>query len=217
VEDIITYIEYLIISLGALGVFLASIIEEIIVIIPSTLVHTGAGFFLLAGQPISILSILKLIFVVVIPGALGVTLGSLVLYTLTYYGGMPFIHRFGKYFFLSYKKIESARERIVAQSSTIKILTILRFIPLFPNTILTASAGLLRIPLLPYIISTFIGIFIRATYLGVIGWLVGSYYSTISTSHSLSFKFFTLFVVLLIISAITGIIVKYIYKTKRVK
>jgi membrane protein DedA with SNARE-associated domain len=213
-EHIASFIEHLIVTMGAVGIFLGSVIEEIVVVIPSTLVQTGAGFFLLAGNPITLLSILKLIFLVALPVSLGVTIGSLLIYALCYYGGMPFIERFGKYFFISYRKVESARERIVTSTKTIKILTILRFIPLFPNTVLTAVSGLLKIKLVPYMVSTFIGIFIRAIYLGAIGWFAGNYYGSISTYHSLSFKFLTLFLVLIIISAITGILVKYFYKLK---
>lgn len=207
-ENIVQYIETLIVSFGAIGVFYASVIEEIVVIVPLVLVQTGAGFLLLGGDPISLTSILKLISYVAIPSALGATVGSLIIYALAYYGGMPFIQRYGKYFFVSYKKVEKARLSILEDKDTLKILTILRFTPLFPNTVLTVAAGLLRIPLFSYLISTFIGIFIRGTYLGAIGWLSGRYYSTLGVNYSPFMKFLTVACVIALISFVTHIVVK---------
>ncbi len=163
----------IIIVCGALGVFLAFIIEELVVFIPSVLVHIGAGAIILGGQAFGLLGIMKLLLVVALPSALGVTIGSLVIYFITYYGGGLALKTYGKYFKVSGQKIEKALEKIASNKNTIRAITILRFLPIFPNTVITACAGILRIPFKKYFISTMIGIFIRATYLGAIGWLIG--------------------------------------------
>ncbi len=209
------WIEHAIIAWGILGVFLGSIIEEIIVVIPSVLVQAGAGFFLLSELPFGWEGVVKLIFWVAVPSALGVAIGSLVIYFLAYYGGRPALHRFGKYFLLSERKIEAARVDMVHRSSTIYFITMLRFIPLLPNTIITAVAGLLRIPPKQYIVSTFIGIFIRALYLGAIGWATGDVYS--GSEHSLLSRIGVLFGVLLAISLLTGMIIKYGRRSKKIR
>lgn len=210
------WIEHSIIAWGALGVFVSSVLEEIVVIIPSVLVQAGAGLFLLSGVPIGWESIGKLIVWVALPSALGVAVGSLLIYALAYYGGRPALRRFGKYFFLSEYKLESARADIVSRPSTIYFITILRFVPLFPNSIITACAGLLRIPLKQYMISTIVGIFVRALYLGAIGWMTGSIYGT---GHERSFfsRISMLFGVLLAVSLLTGMIINCGRRPKKIR
>ena len=166
----------IIIVFGALGVFLAFIIEELIVFIPSVLVHIPAGAIILGGEAFGFLGISKLLLIVALPSALGVTIGSLVIYFITYYGGEFALKTYGKYFKVSSQKIERVREKIASNKNTVRAITILRFLPIFPNTVVTACAGILRIKLKPYFVSTMIGIFIRATYLGAIGWSLGSLY-----------------------------------------
>jgi membrane protein DedA with SNARE-associated domain len=188
--EITNYISHLIISLGGLGVFIASLIEEIIIPIPSVLIQSGAGLFLLGGSALTVANVLKLITLVALPAALGVALGSLVIYGIAFYGGDYAIKKYGKYFFINYEKLEKTRVSISSKSSLLTSVTILRFIPLFPNVLITAACGLLKIPLRSYILSTFIGIFIRALYLGALGWLtrradgalgIDSFFGTIGT------------------------------------
>jgi membrane protein DedA with SNARE-associated domain len=188
--EITNYISHLIISLGGLGVFIASLIEEIIIPIPSVLIQSGAGLFLLGGSALTTANVLKLIALVALPAALGVALGSLVIYSIAFYGGDYAIKKYGKYFFINYEKLEKTRVSISSKSSLLTSVTILRFIPLFPNVLITAACGLLKIPLRSYILSTFIGIFIRALYLGALGWLtrradgalgIDSFFGTIGT------------------------------------
>ena len=208
---IINYIEHIIISFGALGVFLASILEEIIIPIPSTLVQSGAGLFLIGGQGFSFLSVLKLIFWVALPSALGVAIGSLVVYGLVYYGGMFFIKRYGKYFFINYEKVEKVRVTINNYPRLGIALTILRFIPLFPNVFITAVSGLIRVPIKKYLVTTFIGIFVRSFYLGAIGWFAGSLTEGDLFFGSFFGKLGVLALMLVGVSFVTGFIASYIY------
>lgn len=208
------YIQHLIISLGGLGVFLASILEEIIVPIPSTLVQSSAGLFLLGGQALSLSSFGQLILLVALPAALGVAIGSLVVYSIAYYGGMLAIKKYGKYFFINYEKLEKTRSALVAKPRLLIAITVLRFIPLFPNVLLTTACGLLRISLKQYLVSTFIGIFIRALYLGAIGWYTGETLTDLIGIESFFGKIGTLIFVLAGISVATSLLVTHIYKRK---
>jgi membrane protein DedA with SNARE-associated domain len=213
IQAFAAYIEHAIITLGAGGVFLGSILEEVIVPIPSSLVQAGAGLFLLGGDPVSFTSIVKLVTWIAIPAALGVAIGSLLVYFLTYYGGMPAIRKFGKYFMLKPDRVEAARADIASRESTLITLTVLRFIPLLPNAFVTAAAGLLRIRFWPFIYSTLIGVFIRALYLGALGWLTGR----ISGSSGQTFygKIGLLFIALLVISGLTALVIRYARKGKK--
>jgi membrane protein DedA with SNARE-associated domain len=209
------FIEHSIITLGATGVFIGSVLEEIIVPIPSSLVQAGAGFFLLAGEPVSAASIWKLITWIAIPSAIGVVVGSLLIYFLVYYGGMPAIRKFGKYFMLDPEKIEKTRADIAGRKSILITITALRFIPLLPNAIITATAGLLRIPFWPYVWSTFIGVFIRALYLGSIGWLTGHVSDAGDPGKSFYEKIGVLFLVLIVLSVVVGLILRYVRNRKK--
>jgi len=53
-EGIILYLESLLAIYGPLGVFIASIVEEVIAPIPSTLVIMGTSFVVLKGSAISL-------------------------------------------------------------------------------------------------------------------------------------------------------------------
>ena len=213
--EITNYIQHLIVSFGGLGVFLASIIEEIVVPIPSVLVEAGAGLFLLGDQALSFLGVLKLIMVVALPSAFGVAIGSLVIYSLAFYGGDYGLKKYGKYFFINYDKLEKTRTSLLERPRLLISMTILRFVPLFPNVVVTAACGLLKVPLKQYLISTFIGIFIRASYLGALGWLTGDITKGIKGVDTFFGKVGSLIIVLVSVSIITSVIISYLYKKKR--
>lgn len=168
--DIISYIEHVIVSMGWFGVFFGSILEEIIAPIPSAVVQSGAGFLLLGDMPFSFALIGKIILLISIPSAFGVVIGSIPIYSLAYFGGQPALKKWGKYLFIKYDKLIDVRERMLSYKSLPLILLLPRFIPLIPNALITAGCGLLRIPLRTYLWTTFVGTFIRAIYLGLLGW-----------------------------------------------
>lgn len=208
------FIEHLIISLGGVGVFLASLIEEIIIPIPSTLVQSGAGMILLGGAKMSLLSFLKLGLVVAIPAALGVAVGSLLIYFIAFYGGDYALKKYGRYFLIQYDKVDALRTKLLQKKALIPSITALRFIPLFPNVLITAACGLIRVPLLSYLLSTAIGIFIRAFYLGAIGWFTGKASGYIGVDNFFA-RIGSLILVLGSISLVTTSIVAYVYKRNK--
>lgn len=196
-----------IIEQGALGVFLASFLEEVIVPIPSTLVQTGAGLFFLSGVPFGWHGIWILLSRIVVPTAIGATIGSLVIYGLVYWGGIPFVKRYGKYFFLNEKKIEKAQQAILSHKSLLWAFCVLRFLPILPNSFIAAGAGLIRLPFKHYLWTTLLGIAIRASYLGAAGWLTGEVYQSTASKESLVGKFLFLGLGVVVVTIVmTGIL-----------
>lgn len=176
IETIVTFIEHTLVPYGALGVFLASAIEEIVAPIPSALVLLVSGFVFLHSVPFSLSYIGILLFVVVIPATLGMTAGSLLMYSIGYVSGKPAIVKFGKYFGISWSDVEKAEARF-AHSNTDEIaLILLRAIPVVPNTAVSALCGLIRFPLTKYLTISIIGLGLRAFVLVLIGAQVGSLY-----------------------------------------
>lgn len=182
-EEIILYIESILIAYGALGVFLGSIIEEIIAPIPSTLVIMGTSFIVLKGLAITPETVITLFVYVVLPASVGVTIGSLVIYALAYYLGKELIDRWGKYLGVSWDSMENAQEKI-EKGSTDTILFLVRAFPVVPSVAINVFCGFIRYDLKKFITITFTGTLVRAFILGFLGWQFGSLYQNISTQIS---------------------------------
>jgi len=165
---------------GSLGVFLGSLIEEIIAPIPSTLIILGSSFFMMHGSPITIESMVSLILYVAIPAAAGMTLGSLFLYAIGYYIGKPFICRWGKYMGFSWENVEETRTKFAESKNDDIALFSLRAIPVVPSVAISMFCGIIRYDLKNYVIITFLGSIMRAAILGFLGWQFGRFYLQIA-------------------------------------
>jgi len=163
---------------------LASIIEEIIAPIPSTLVIMGSSFLILKGYPIAVDSMMRLLIYVVLPASAGVTLGSLFVYAIGYFLGSPFIKRWGKYMGVSWDDIEKAEGRFSQGKSDNLILFILRAVPVVPSVAISIFCGFIRYRLRDYIMFTFLGSLVRGFVLGILGWQFGMLYLEISQQIS---------------------------------
>jgi membrane protein DedA with SNARE-associated domain len=182
--ELITNVEHIVVAYGAFGVFLASIIEEVIAPIPSSVVVIGSSYFLMKDPTISIISVEKLFFLIALPASIGVTIGSLFAYFITYYAGKPFIDKWGKYLGLSWDEIEIAEERFANTYKDELLLFFLRFIPITPSVVVNAFCGFIRYDIKKYILITFFGTLGRVFMLGFIGWQFGNFYQSISTQIS---------------------------------
>ena len=163
---------------GPLGVFLASIVEEVIAPIPSTLVIMGTSFIFLKGTIVSPDAFLKLFINIVLPASLGVTIGSLLVYAIAYFAGKPFLERWGKYLGVSWEDIEKAEKKFEKTRSDEIMLFLVRAVPIIPSVAISAFCGFIRFDLKKYLIITFLGTIVRSFILGFIGWQFGSLYQT---------------------------------------
>lgn len=103
----------------------------------------GASFFLMQKVPLSIASVQYLFVYIVIPATIGLTLGSLFVYLLTYFIGKPVIDRWGKYFGISWEDIKKA-DRLRKNYADILVLFILMAIPIIPSVAINAFCGLIK-------------------------------------------------------------------------
>ena len=172
---LVDYLEEVIQSFGAWGVFVGAFIEEVIAPLPSPLVMTASGFFLLDG-PFSLELVGTLILLIAIPYAIGVTLGSFILYGVVYVFGEPVIRTWGRWFDVSWERIESIRMRLDRSRWDEVTLFALRVVPLVPSAGLAALCGLVRMRFLTYALITFVGVGVRASLFAVLGWYVGGAY-----------------------------------------
>ncbi len=176
IEMIVLFLEKILVPYGALGVFVASFIEEVIAPIPSAIVLLASGFLFLHGEPFSLVYLSKLFLIIVIPAGVGMALGSLFIYGIAYWSGKPAIVRFGNYFGISWSDVEKAESKFAKSTADEIAIILLRALPVVPNTAVSALCGLIRFPILKYLLFSMIGLFLRALVLAVIGGQVGSIY-----------------------------------------
>lgn len=175
IEASIQFLQQHILPLGAFGVFLASVIEEVFAPIPSALIMTMSGF-IFVPEGISLVSISKLVFIVALPAALGVTLGSYTIYFIARFGGRLVIERFGKYVGLYLSDIEKMEQKMSGTRKDEYMIAIARVMPFVPSVAVSAFCGIIEMNVFKYFYITLAGTFVRGLILGGIGWQVGNVY-----------------------------------------
>lgn len=180
---------------GQLSVFTGVMIEQIIIPIPSPLILMGAGFLLISPQSSIPIAFLQILWIIVLPGTVASTLGSFIGYTISYYGGKILVIRLQRFLGVNWNEIEQLERRFRGKKEAWSIF-FSRAIPVFPISLISIIAGLLRIPFRPYTLYTFLGSIFRCLFLGFFGWWIGSTYEKIAT-HLDSFE--TIFSILILI------------------
>lgn len=199
IEKITSYIQPIVTEYGAFGVFLATLLEEIIAPIPSPLVPLTAGFFLLPVSDGFLVVAWQALLIIAFPVALGVTLGSLVVYCIGYWGGKLAIEKSKKWIGLSWEDVEKMEQKLIRGKGDEILLFTLRVLPVVPGVAISGFCGVVRYPLKTFSILTFFGALVRATALGIVGWHVGSVYLTYVDAISKIEKYIFAFLILLIL------------------
>jgi membrane protein DedA with SNARE-associated domain len=164
---------------GPWSVFVGVIIESVIVPIPSPLIIMGAGF-LLIGAELSFLQAFAPIMVqIVLPGSIASTLGAYIGYGIGYIGGKPLVERLQNFLGFSWSDVEAMEHRF-REGQINTSLFFLRALPIFPLSVISAAAGLLRLPIRQFTLWTFYGSIPRCLFLGYLGWGLGEPYQAIA-------------------------------------
>ncbi len=137
-------------------VFIASIVEEIIAPIPSPTVMVLSGSFA-SVQQYGVHGLLLLACI----GAIGKTVGALVVYWVSYYAEGLVLNKFGKFFGVSQEAIEHFGTKIGTGYRGYASLTLFRALPIVPSVIVSVGSGVLKIPLRIFIVSAFFGTIVR--------------------------------------------------------
>ena len=165
---------------GQFSVFIGVIIEQIIVPIPSPLIIMGAGAVLIPpGISISN-AFLQILWTIVLPGSIASTLGSYIGYMISFYGGKAMVDRLQRFLDVDWDQIERLEKRFQGRGEGLSIF-LSRAIPVFPISLVSIFAGLLRIPIKPFTIYTFLGSMFRCFFLGFFGWWIGATYEKAAT------------------------------------
>lgn len=131
-------------QLSYLGVMLALSIE----FVPAEIVLPLAGYWVYQGD--------MNLWLVVLAGTAGGTLGPLTLYALGRFGGRPFLIKYGKYLFIREKQLAKADEFFIKYGASVAFTA--RFLP-GVRTLISIPCGLAKMNVMVFSIYTFIAMF----------------------------------------------------------
>jgi membrane protein DedA with SNARE-associated domain len=180
IADITQWVMELMRTHGQLSVFIGVMIEQIIVPIPSPLIIMGAGAILISPDLTISKAFLQILWIIVLPGTIASTLGSYIGYLISYYGGKALVVRFQRFLGADWNQIENLEKRFRGKKEALSIF-LTRAIPVFPISLVSIFAGLLRIPIRPFTLYTFLGSIFRCFFLAFFGWWIGATYEKAAT------------------------------------
>lgn len=168
IHDITAWIMALLAEHGAAAVFVGVIIESVIVPIPSPLIIMGAGVLLIQPGLTAAGALGPIALKIVAPGAVASTVGAFFAYGIAYWGGKPMVDRFSKLLGFDWGELEGMGKRLEGRVGT--MIFLLRALPIVPLSLISAAAGVLRLPTGPFALWTFVGSIPRCLVLAYLGY-----------------------------------------------
>lgn len=168
-EPIVRFIEGTISSAGPFGVSILMAIESCNIPLPSEAILPFAGFMVSKGH--------FTIHQAAWAGAFGCLLGSIPSYYIGYFGGRPFVEKYGKYILVSKKDLEMADKW--EQKYGNLAFFICRMLPVV-RTFISLPAGILRANIFQFSLFTFLGSLIWSYPLVYVGMKLGEHREAIS-------------------------------------
>jgi membrane protein DedA with SNARE-associated domain len=165
---------------GPLTVFIGVIIESVIVPIPSPLIIMGAGAILIEPGLSAGGALGPILSKIVLPGSVASTLGAYFAYGIAYWGGKPMIDRFARFLGFGWGDVQQMERRIEGRVNLMVFL--LRALPIVPLSLISAAAGVLRLPATQFGLWTFLGSIPRCLLLGYLGFLARDTYLGLAQS-----------------------------------
>jgi membrane protein DedA with SNARE-associated domain len=165
-QQILNFINNVYQLLGWPGVVLLMAIESACIPLPSEIIMPLAGWMLIESPGLSIWYIVLAGFC----GAIGNVLGSLVAYAVGAWGGLPFLHRYGKYILISKHDLDRANRWFFKYGDWITFLS--RLLPAV-RTFISFPAGIARMNIGKFSLYAFLGSFIWSIALTWGGYILG--------------------------------------------
>lgn len=140
------YVINLINSFGYFGMFLGMVLEAVIIIIPSELILATGG--ILAGRGIFNF------WITFIVGLLGSVFCAIIIYFMGYFGGYPFVQKYGKYFFMKEDELKKSNAWFTKYGLIASLIG--RNIPII-RTLISLPCGISRLSFKKFLLYTTIG------------------------------------------------------------
>ncbi|AIE60140.1 DedA family protein [Bacillus methanolicus] len=163
-KDFIYSILYWLADLGYIGIALGLMIE----IIPSEIV-LGYGGYMISQGTINFVG-------AVIAGTIGGTIAQLFLYWAGYFGGRPFLEKYGKYIFIQKKHLDVAEDWFKKYGNG--VIFTARFIPVVRHAI-SIPAGIAKMPVSKFILFTVAAIIPWSIFFLYLGQILGENWTKI--------------------------------------
>ena len=175
-------------NFGYFGMFLGMVLEAVIIVIPSEAILATGGILASRG----VFSFIGAFFI----GLVGSVFCAIVIYFMGYFGGRPFIRKFGKYFFMKEEDIEKSDSWFLRYGMFGALIG--RNFPII-RTLISLPIGIMRMSFFKFLIFTIIGS-IPWTFLFVyLGYALGNSWIYVSAKISwlkLPIKILLIFLVL---------------------
>ncbi len=166
IADILTWIASLIINIisstGYFGVTFLMALESACLPIPSEIIMPFSGYLVVIGK--------FALWPVIIWGAIGNLIGSIIAYFIGIYGGRAFIKKYGKYILLSQEELDKS-ENFFKKYGSLSIF-FSRLLPIV-RTFISLPAGIARMPFWKFCFYTLIGSLPWSALLTYIGVFLG--------------------------------------------
>lgn len=163
--------------------FIGTILEEIVSPIPSPLVLITAGGIAL-NQDYTI----AMLFALAGVAAVGKTIGNLIFYVIADKAEDILTGRFGKFIGFSHEDIQKMGRFFSQSNRDYFVIALFRAIPVMPTLPISLLAGFVRINLRGYLISSFVGLYVRCISLLLLGYFgsenIPYYMSTLDKGES---------------------------------
>lgn len=136
----------LISNYGYFGMFIGMVLEAVIIVIPSEAILATGG--ILAGR--GVFSFLGSFLV----GLLGSVFCAIVIYFMGYFGGRPFVKKYGKYFFMKEEDIEKSDSWFNKYGLIAALIG--RNFPIV-RTLISLPIGIMRLSFFKFLLYTLVG------------------------------------------------------------
>lgn len=160
----------LIANYGYLGMFLGMVLEAVIIIIPSEAILATGG--ILAGK--GIFSFWGAFLV----GLIGSVFCAIVIYFMGYFGGPPFVKKYGKYFFMKEEDLEKSDSWFNKYGLIAALIG--RNFPII-RTLISLPIGIMHLSFTKFVIYTTIGSIPWTFVFVYVGYTLGNNWVKIST------------------------------------
>jgi len=172
-EHIVPFLESLFHTIGWGGVVFIMALESANIPIPSEVTMPLSGWLL---TPKSHFSALQTFLIAGGWGGLGCLLGSLASYLLGYFGGRPFVEKYGNYILVREEDIRRFDAWFARWGEAVSFIS--RLLPIV-RTFVSFPAGMFKVHLGRFSLYTFVGSFLWCGALALIGWAWGDHWDLI--------------------------------------
>jgi len=149
-------------TLGYGGIVILMAIESACIPLPSEIIMPFSGYLAFTGR--------FDLFLVATAGALGCNVGSTLAYAVGFYGGRPFVDRWGPYVLMSRRDLDRAHSFFVRFGGITVFVS--RLLPVI-RTFIALPAGIAGMPQLKFQVYTFLGSWLWCYALAYIGFKLG--------------------------------------------